>query len=303
MDARVEVIKIGGSFLSSPGSLGEVLSLAKSVPRAILVLSAFSGVTDRLASIHSMDRASKIFQFQSVLSWHASLLSKSPGFSASVSTERLASGLFDSAAEKGMLLERICNADLDEFLSVGERLSALVVSEYLTYHGVRCHRIFSDDLGVTVAEGSQGRTIDIESTSLRARAIIDNLLASSDVIVTTGFFGRGNDGKVRILGRNSSDYSAVGIAASLGHDRVTLLKDVKGIYRADPKILPPGSDHIPVLSYLEALDICRSGSRIVHPSAVELAMERGIQINVRKHGDFTGGTLIRKDSAGGPLEA
>lgn len=293
--ASVEIIKVGGSFLSSPESLGDVLSLAKSTQKAILVLSAFSGVTDRLQGIHSMGKASRISEFQSIVSWHANLLSKSPGFHSEFPPDTLADGLSSGTSQNGGLLEWIGNADHDEFLSIGEKLSALTISEYLKYHRIRCHRIFSDDLGVTVSEGKEGRTIDIEATSIKARSIIDSLLANNDVIVTTGFFGRGTDGRVKILGRNSSDYSAVGIAASLGHDRVTLLKDVRGIYRADPKHLPPGSHHIPVLSYMEALDICRSGSRVVHPSAVELAMKTGIQISVRRHGDSTSGTLICKN--------
>lgn len=289
---NVEVIKIGGSFLSSPESLGDVLNIARSSGKAVLVVSAFKGVTDRLQNIYPLNTVTKISEFQAIVSWHARILEKSPGYSQESSAESILRGLYNGDCSVESIIEKVGTADYDEFLSTGERLSAVTVGMYLEHQRIKTKTVFSDALGVTVTERGQARIIDIDATSKKTAGMVERLLAEGDIIVTTGFFGRDSDGRVKILGRNSSDYSAVGIAASIGQSSVTLLKDVTGIYRADPKLLPPGSGHIPVLSYGDALNICLSGSKVVHPSAVELAMETGVRINVRRHGDSSGGTLI-----------
>lgn len=292
MNGSIQVIKIGGSFLRSASSLENLHSVVSSHPGSILVLSAFSGVTDRLHAIHSLNGEDRFGPFVELIQYHVDILNTALwngnyAFGPNDVQGRLSTAFHDYDG----MLRFIQTADYDEFLSVGERLSAAVASVYLNARGITNRMIPSDELGVMIR--SDGRTyyVDIEETRPNVLSVISNLSESEETVITTGFFGKDSSGRIRLLGRNSSDYSAVAIAAAIRSERVILLKDVKGIYAQDPKH-DPGLYHIPILSYSEALEICKSGSRIIHPLAIELACQHGIELKIGRYDDPEGGSTV-----------
>jgi homoserine dehydrogenase len=84
--------------------------------------------------------------------------------------------------------------------------------------------------------------------------------------VVPGFYGRGPDGKIYLLGRGGSDLTALHLAHSLGA-ACRLLKDVDGVYDADPGHPTRSARRYAQLSYEDALRLQArwSGEGLLHP--------------------------------------
>jgi aspartate kinase len=287
------VIKIGGSFLTSHESMYDIASLARERRGAVFVLSAFRGITDRLVSGYGLDAAGREAVLRDILAYHANLVQNALNKTASRSWSLEI--LYELGPEYygiDRFTEFAGSADYDSFLSMGEKLAAAAVSIFLSNVGIRCRNVTSDRLGITVQEESGVPMIDVRRSHTKAFPVILKLLESGYVPITTGFFGIDDVGKIRILGRNSSDYSAIALGAALKTGEVLLLKDVPGIYSNDPKLLKSGEQHFSRMSYEKALELCSSGSKIIHPMALITARQHGIPIRIMKYGDSSDGTLV-----------
>ncbi|MEM0157369.1 MAG: hypothetical protein QXN26_04810 [Thermoplasmataceae archaeon] len=294
--ADISVIKLGGSFLTSHRSIYDVASLAREKSSAVFVLSAFRGITDRLVSAYGMDTAGREAVLRDVLNYHANLIQSAlPGTSGKLWTLEILYELGPEYYGLSRLREFARNADYDSFLSVGEKMAAAVISIYLTNAGIKCRNIASDHLGISVREGPENSLIDIRKSHLKAFPVIKKLLDSGYIPITTGFFGINDAGKVKILGRNTSDYSAIALGAVLRSAEVQLFKDVTGIYSHDPKLMQSGEQHFTRISYDKALELCNAGSGVIHPMAIITARQHGISIRIRKFGDSSDGTVVTAD--------
>ena len=56
-----------------------------------------------------------------------------------------------------------------------------------------------------------------------------------------------------------------------------LYKSVGGVYTADPEVVPEAR-LIPEISYEEMMEMGSQGAKVVHPRAVEIAMQYGVQL-------------------------
>lgn len=287
------VIKIGGSFLTSHQAMFDIAKLAREKRGAVFVLSAFRGITDRLVSGYGLDAEGREAILREVLTYHSNLIQNAiPSTSQKTWALEILRELGPEYYGYGRFTEFARNADYDSYLAMGEKLAAAVVSLFLVSVGIKCRSVTPDRLGITVHDNSGNALIDIRRSHTKAFPVIEKLLESGYVPITTGFFGIDDDGRIRILGRNSSDYSAIALGAVLKTGEVLLLKDVPGIYSHDPKLLKAGGQHFSHISYDKALEICNSGARIIHPMAIITARQHGIPIRIMKYGDSSDGTLV-----------
>src|SRR6202034_3360444 len=77
---------------------------------------------------------------------------------------------------------------VDEAIAIGERLSALMIAEYLQASGIRARAINAADVIVTDAVFGNATPI-MEATRKKAGAVLEPLLASGVLPVVTGFNG------------------------------------------------------------------------------------------------------------------
>jgi aspartate kinase len=100
------------------------------------------------------------------------------------------------------------------------------------------------------------------------------------VPVLGGFIASSSDGVTTTLGRNSSNLTAVLVAAALDVKEVEIWTDVDGIFLHDPREV---CDQYPIeeLSFDDALELAHRGARVLHAGAVLLAREEGITISIR----------------------
>jgi len=136
------------------------------------------------------------------------------------------------------------------------------------------------------------------STKARIKKItISRVLKELDkgkVVVVAGFQGKTRGGDITTLGRGGSDTTAVALATALQADYCEIYTDVKGVYTADPRIVPEAKK-IPVISYEEMIEMASLGSKVMQIRSVEFAARYGVKIHVRSTFSEEEGTWIKAE--------
>jgi aspartate kinase len=203
--------------------------------------------------------------------------------------------------------------ELDVLLGTGEHQSATLVSMALHALGVDAISLTGAQAGIST-DGRYGkaRIADIDPRRVHAE------IAAGRVVIVAGFQGiartttpgvaaaggaasgaapsstAADVAELTTLGRGGSDTTAVALAARLGADRCRIYTDVKGIYTADPRLVPDARQ-LPVIGYEEMLELAFQGAQVMNVRAVELGWVNGVVIEVLSSFDDAPGTLIKED--------
>ena len=200
--------------------------------------------------------------------------------------------------------------ELDMLLATGEHQSATLVSMALHALGVPAISLTGAQAGIST-DGRYGRAriANVDPTRVRAE------LAQGKVVIVAGFQGISQaalpavtaaDGttaaapsptasaETTTLGRGGSDTTAVALAARLGADRCQIFTDVRGIYTADPRLLPDARQ-LRIIGYEEMLELAHQGAQVMQTRAVELGWVNNVVIEVLSSFEDAPGTLIRED--------
>ncbi|MBV9601879.1 MAG: aspartate kinase [Chloroflexi bacterium] len=183
--------------------------------------------------------------------------------------------------------DRPDDREMDLLLSTGETVSATLMAMAL-------HDLHQPAVSLTGAQAG------IRSTRVFSRARITDIhperisteLRHGKVVIVTGFQGVTDDQDVTTLGRGGSDTTAVALACALGAERCDIYTDVKGIYTADPRVVP-GARKLASIGYEEMLELAQLGARVMHPRAVELGELYEMPIHVASSFVDEPGTLIQ----------
>src|ERR1039458_929858 len=143
--------------------------------------------------------------------------------------ERIAGGM--------LMLNEMPPRSVDEAVAIGERLSALLIAEYLNAQGTPAEAINAAEIVVTDAVFGNASPL-MEPTRAKARARLVPLLEHGVLPVVTGFNGATADGRPTTLGRGGSDFSASILSAALDASELWIWTDVDGIMSADPRLVP-----------------------------------------------------------------
>ncbi len=111
------------------------------------------------------------------------------------------------------------------------------------------------------------------------------------VAVVAGFQGVSPQDRITSLGRGGSDTSAVALAAAVNANRCDIYTDVDGVYTSDPRIVTR-AQKLEKITYEEMLEMASQGTKVLQTRAVELAMNRGVRIQVRSTFEDLPGTLV-----------
>ena len=123
---------------------------------------------------------------------------------------------------------------------------------------------------------------------------LNDLIAEKDVVVLCGGQAVTDDHRLTMLGRNSSDLTAILVAHALGVEGCEIFSDVPGIYSSDPHWVPPARC-LPEVSYASAIAMSRMGAKVLHHGCVVTAERMGIAIHCRmmdREGRGVTGTVI-----------
>ena len=161
-------------------------------------------------------------------------------------------------------------------MAIGERLSALLVAEYLNSQGTPAIAVNAADVVVTDAVFGNASPL-MEPTRERARARLVPELERGVLPVVTGFNGATADGRPTTLGRGGSDFSASILSAALDAAELWIWTDVDGIMSADPRLVPNAAV-LDEVTYSEAAELAYNGAKVLHPRTLAPLVEKKIPV-------------------------
>lgn len=174
------------------------------------------------------------------------------------------------------LVRELSDRTLDYVASFGERMSVRAIAWYLRSQGIAATPFDAWDLGmITDSEFGQARPLEDALTN------VSDILRETDVgiPIVTGFIGKDRDGNITTLGRNGSDFTATLFAEAFWADCCEIWSDTNGVMSADPGLIS-GARNIAQMTYREASELARFGSRILHPASLEPVARAAIPLKV-----------------------
>lgn len=121
---------------------------------------------------------------------------------------------------------------------------------------------------------------------------IKPLVERGKLPVVSGFIGRSISGNITTLGRGGTDTTATILANCLDADQLVLVKDVGGVYTADPKIVGE-ANFIDFLSADEATVMTALGSKVLQDKVFNYKPDKlDIRIVSESKPFSSGGTVI-----------
>ena len=292
----MKVLKFGGT---SVGSVESILSVKKIVEAekepVVVVVSALGGITDKLIKTSKLALAGDLSyqsEFDEIAGRHHQMIE----------------AVIPSGEKKERLLETI-DALLDELKSIyqgvylirdlspktsaaivsyGERLSSNIVAVLIDGAKWFDSRTF---IKTEIKSGRQLLASDL-THELVKQAFVD----LPKVSLVPGFISTDADsGEVTNLGRGGSDYTASIIAAALDASFLEIWTDVDGFMTADPKVISTAYT-INELSYVEAMELCNFGAKVVYPPTIYPVCVKNIPILIKNTFNPSGkGTVIKRD--------
>lgn len=177
----------------------------------------------------------------------------------------------------GLAKDLVSHPDPREYavmLSTGEQVSMALLAMYLLERGyaARSYTGFQAKI-LTNQHYAKARIVDIDITNIQKD--LDN----RHIVIVAGFQGMDEAGNITTLGRGGSDTTAVALAAMLKADECQIYTDVKGVYTADPRIVPEAR-LLEKITFEEMLEMASLGANVLQKRAVEFAGKYKVPLRV-----------------------
>ena len=278
----MKVLKFGGTSVGSKESILSLKHIVEEQPeKVIVVVSALGGITDQLINTSKMAlKGDEEYrkQFEQIVERHHTMVND-------VITDE----------EKRNKLMPLLNSLLDELKSIyygvyligdlSEKTQAAIVSygERLSSHIVATlidGAVRVDARQMIKTEEKHGKhVLDSELSTRLVRSTIQ--LPLQQTIIVPGFISADKDSdETTNLGRGGSDYTASIIAAALNAEVLEIWTDVDGFMTADPRVIHSAYT-ISELSYVEAMELCNFGAKVIYPPTIYPVCVKNIPIKVK----------------------
>lgn len=186
--------------------------------------------------------------------------------------------------------------DTDLLLSCGEVISAAVMAQALRRKGLSALALTGAQAGIVTDESfGDARILRIDGERVL------QAVEAGRVPVVTGFQGVSLSGEVTTLGRGGSDTTAAALAVRLGAALLEVYTDVDGVKTADPRLVPEAVT-LPRATYREVAELAHLGAKVIHPRAVEIAMNGQLPLKIKPTASDGAGTLVSDALPGNALE-
>jgi bifunctional aspartokinase / homoserine dehydrogenase 1 len=298
----MKVLKFGGSSVANAENINRVVAIVQESlknEKIVLVVSAFSGVTDtliecgRLASVgdekykeqlisieqrhlEAVKALIPVAQQSSILSWVKKRCNE---------LEDICNGVF--------LLGELSPRTKDRIVSYGELISSYLISFRFKALGTDntwkdAKELIKTDSNFTYA------AVDFPTTNKNIEAFFSGSPAS--LFLVPGFIASDAHGSITTLGRGGSDYTAAILAAGIHASVLEIWTDVSGMMTADPRMVNNAKviDHI---SYQEAMELSHFGAKVIYPPTIQPVMDKRIPVWIKNtFQPQDAGTLIQSES-------
>lgn len=176
--------------------------------------------------------------------------------------------------------------ELDMLMSCGEIISSVVLSNELQKNHISAVALTGAQAGfITTEDFTKAKIKEVNP----ARILKE--FEKNDVVVVAGFQGQSQTGEITTIGRGGSDTSAAALGVALSAERIEIFTDVNGIMTADPRVVKTARP-LDVVTYNEICNLAYQGAKVIHPRAVEIAMQGKIPMRIRSTYSEELGTLV-----------
>ena len=293
----MKVLKFGGTSVGSVNSMLSVKRIVEGVDdKVIVVVSALGGITDKLICTSKMAASgddSYEKEMKEIVNRHIEMVyTVIPAGRGRELLLDLVNELLSELKDifQGIYLIRDLSPKTSAtIVSYGERLSSIIVATLIQ------GAVWFDSRTFIKTEKKHNKHIlDSELTNQLVRETFSEI---PDVSVVPGFISTDkNTGEVTNLGRGGSDYTASIIAAALDADILEIWTDVDGFMTADPKVISTAYP-IKELSYVEAMELCNFGAKVVYPPTIYPVCHKNIPILIKNtFNPEAPGTIVKQDA-------
>lgn len=297
----MKVLKFGGT---SVGSVESILSLKKIVEKeakeqsVIVVVSALGGITDKLLETSRLALAHDEHwrdEFEAIIDRHHKMIDTI--ITDTQDREKLFNTV-DTLLEQlrsiyfGVyLIHDLSKKTQDAIVAYGERLSSNIVATL-----IKGARWFDSRNFIKTVAKRQGHVLDVEVTN---KLVKQTFAVMPRISLVPGFISKdSSSGETTNLGRGGSDYTAAILAAALDAEVLEIWTDVDGFMTADPRVI---SSAYPIkeLSYVEAMELCNFGAKVIYPPTIYPVCVKNIPIKVKNtFNPEAEGTIIKEKIEG-----
>ena len=294
----MKVLKFGGTSVGSEKGLSQVKKIVESCSEdVIVVVSALGGITDQLlltARLAAAGDGAYMPQCTAMIARHNELVEKIVLPENRPGVQNRLDELLDELSNifKGVYLIRdLSPKTTDMILSYGERLSSEIVCgavagsvRYDAREFIKTKPLFNRHV---VDFASTEKLIERRFEKMPHVAIVPGFIATDLA-----------NGDATNLGRGGSDYTAAILASTLKASALEIWTDVAGFMTADPKVINDAYV-IEHLSYVEAMELCNFGAKVIYPPTIFPAYHKNIPIVIRNTFNLDSkGTAISRESSG-----
>jgi len=282
----MQVLKFGGSSVAGAPVIKQVMAIVQKAlakEKTIVVVSAFSGVTDSLIQSGTLAAAGDE-SFADILKKleqrHLEAIQQLVPVTQQSSVLSLVKQRFNELEDicKGVfVLQELSPRTQDRIVSYGEWLSSQIISAAFSFNGTKSEWVDARKLIVTDDHFTYA-AVDFVATNQN----IQQYFASTQeqLFVVPGFIAGSRSGSITTLGRGGSDYTAAIFAAALDVSNLEIWTDVSGMMTADPRYVA-NAKPIPQISYREAMELSHFGAKVVYPPTIQPVMGKGIPVWVK----------------------
>ncbi|MCL2414364.1 MAG: aspartate kinase [Bacteroidales bacterium] len=295
----MQVFKFGGASVDSAKGVQNVCQIiAQHLDKPlVVVVSAMGKTTNALEDLLAANREKRDTMpiYNQIRGYHFQIVNELfPDKSHRIYSEL--ESVFFTMMNSYKLSEEDYDYQYDQMVGLGEVLSSKILSYYLQYCEIPNKWV---DVKTCIATDSTFREgkVNWSKSEIQIREVTQNVFSEYNCLVTQGFIGGDDKGRMVTLGREGSDYSAAIFAYCLNVENLTIWKDVPGFLNADPRYFKD-TQKLDEITYSEAIELAYYGATIIHPKSIKPLQNRRIPLIVKsfKNPDAEGSIILNETS-------
>ena len=295
----MQVFKFGGASVESAKGVQNVCQIiAKHLDNPLIVIvSAMGKMTNALEELLTANREKRdpMPYYNQIRDYHFQITDELfPDKSHPIYSEL--ETVFFAMMNAYKLSDEDYDYQYDQMVGLGEMLSSKILSHYLQQSGISNQWV---DVKTCISTDSTFRegNVNWSKSEIQIREVTQKVFENHKCLITQGFLGSDDKGRMVTLGREGSDYSAAIFAYCLNVENLTIWKDVPGFLNADPRYFKD-TQKLDEITYSEAIELAYYGATIIHPKTIKPLQNRRIPLMVKsfKNPDAEGSVILNETS-------
>ncbi len=281
----MKVLKFGGTSVGSGKNIQKVAEILKTLPSgqlSVVVVSAMGGVTDMLIEgslLASKGEEDYLKVLKKIEKKHIDTIKEIipvKSQSGALSKTKMLLNDLEDIFKGVLLVKELSPKSKDYILSFGERLSSLIIYNYLLG---QLDKVSLADSRKFIKTGNNFGNA-LVNYDLTNKKVKEYFKSEKGVVIAPGFVSSTKENETTTLGRGGSDFTASIIASALDVAELEIWTDVSGIMTSDPRLVK-SAHTVPNISYEEAMELSHFGAKVIYPPSIQPAMDKNIPIWIK----------------------